>query len=408
MLLQLYTDERRAAGQAQARQDLGSVDTAIASLESVLSEQEERLERFERANHDMVEQVRARRLGQAAIARARHAGLTEPVSAPLASDPDDSPRMRRLRVRLHALQNRLAALQRPEIVRAPAAPEPAVLSEESERIQTLRRNVAEIRDRLTRLRTTYTEAYPDVQIQARRLAEAERELQSALAQERARRRGTTSSGVTVDDSAARASQIASLQRAIESTREDLAVAAREQREARARGENPDSRQAAAPGTARGLAPNPGFEPAPSGSEWDRPLASLVEVEAAWDRLLAELGTTRTRYQQLLARKFELQAQLDTVNTTGADVLRVIDPPSLPTEPEPPGRTRLAMVVMAVAFLLGLGTATLSALLDGTVYEPSDLRRWGELPELPAIPDLSRSEGRHGHLQTATGRTKTRG
>jgi hypothetical protein len=168
---------------------------------------------------------------------------------------------------------------------------------------------------------------------------------------------------------------------MEQTRGALAAALREDRE---RGpapapEAPPTRTARAPVAP----PTPEAFPTPE----DRPLGSLVEVEAAWDRLTTELATTRTRYQTLLTRKFELQAILDTVNTTGSDVLRVIDPPSLAVDPEPPGKTRLSLMVLAAATALALGLAGLSGFLDTRLYQPADLRRWGELPELPVIPDI---------------------
>lgn len=301
---------------------------------------------------------------------------------PLSAAPGESSRTRRLRIRLAALQSRQAALQRAlesPMAPAPPPPSPVPSPDESERLQTLRRNVTELRERLARLRTTYTDEYPDVQITLRRLGDAERELASALAQERSRSRPSVQTVSAIAPPEAIRAQLDSVQREIEQVRAALAVAMREQGPSeitRRRTRSTETRTSVAgPSSGTSLAPD------------ERPLTSLVEVEATWDRLLAELTTTRTRYQTLLTRKFELQAMLDTVHTSGADVLRVIDPPSLPQEPEPPGRTRLAVMVLVVAIALSTGVAVLSGILDSRLYEPGDLRRWGELPELPAIPDL---------------------
>jgi uncharacterized protein involved in exopolysaccharide biosynthesis len=398
-LLQLYTDERRAAGQAQTRNDLTSVETALSGLENVLGDQEERLARFERANHDMVEQVRMRRLGQM---QARLGPVDPMVLAaanvpPPAGEPSDSVRTRRLRIRAAALSARMAAVQR--AIATPgvpaAAPTPSTPAEESERVQTMRRNVSELRERLSRLRTTYTDEYPDVQITVRRLADAERELQSTLAAERTGHARASVANVNVDSPEALRAQLTGIQREIEETRAALVASIREDR-ARA----PVATAAPAPAAQRGT-PNAAHGGGPAHARSAVPpapraqdeagdgerLGSLVEVESMWDRLTGEATTTRTRYQQLLTRKFELQAALDTMSATGADVLRVIDPPSLAAEPEPPGRTRLALIVFALALVLSLGIAGLSGYLDARIYQPADLRRWGELPELPAIPDL---------------------
>jgi uncharacterized protein involved in exopolysaccharide biosynthesis len=375
-LLRLYTDERRSAGQELIRAELGSVQTALGGLETVLTDQEDHMERFERANHALVEQVRYLRLGQTIrpMPGASSTASTEPV----ASQPGDSPRTHHLRIRLGALQSRFASLQRsitPAANAQPAAPSGPV--EESERVQTMRHAVSELRDRLARLRTTYTEEYPDVQVAVRRLSEAERDLNGALAAERARN-ATTAVAPTAPPEQVRL-QIESVSREIDDTRAALSAAVREDR-----ARSPATLATPTRATPRD-ANTPVVENAPVGA--DRPLGSLVEVESMWDRLTAELTTTRTRYQQVLSRKFELEAQLATVNANGADVLRIIDPPSLPAEPEPPGRTKLSLIVLALALALALGVAGLSGFLDARVYEPADLRRWGELPELPAIPDI---------------------
>ena len=76
-------------------------------------------------------------------------------------------------------------------------------------------------------------------------------------------------------------------------------------------------------------------------------------------------------------------------------VRIIDPPSRPVEPEPPGRTKLASIVMFLAMVAGLGTALVSGFMDTRIYDMTDLRRWGELPELPFIPEL--------HLDAPAGR-----
>jgi hypothetical protein len=100
-LLRLYTEERRSAGQMQTRNDVASVNTALAGLESVLGDQEDRLERFEHANHDLVEQVRLRRLGQlqARLAMGISPGITPAGTTPVSSEPGDSSPTRRLRSR---------------------------------------------------------------------------------------------------------------------------------------------------------------------------------------------------------------------------------------------------------------------------------------------------------------------
>jgi len=73
--------------------------------------------------------------------------------------------------------------------------------------------------------------------------------------------------------------------------------------------------------------------------------------------------------------------------SGGEQIRILDAPSRPIEPEPPGRTKLAVIVSLLAMIFALGTALISGFIDTRIYDQDDLRRWGELPELPFIPDL---------------------
>jgi hypothetical protein len=103
--------------------------------------------------------------------------------------------------------------------------------------------------------------------------------------------------------------------------------------------------------------------------------------------LNDLNGTRTAYNDLLRRKLERQSDLRRIQLAGGETVRIIDPPSRPVEPEPPGRTKLASMVLFFAMVAGLGTALVSGFLDTRVYDLTDLRRWGELPELPFVPEL---------------------
>ena len=48
---------------------------------------------------------------------------------------------------------------------------------------------------------------------------------------------------------------------------------------------------------------------------------------------------------------------------------------------------LALIVSLLAMIFAFGTALISGFIDTRIYDQDDLRRWGELPELPFIPDL---------------------
>ena len=192
-------------------------------------------------------------------------------------------------------------------------------------------------------------------------------MQSQLSAAIARQRGAQQSAQNLSQ-AEREQRIESINREIQQARAELAESQRSDN--------------AAPGTApqRNPAPAPGAI---------NPLTrnNIVAVEAEFDRLTTDVTTTRASYQDLLRRKFDRQGDMRRAELSGGEQIRILDAPSRPIEPEPPGRTKMAMIVSVLAMMFALGTALISGFIDTRIYDQDDLRRWGELAELPFIPDL---------------------
>ncbi|MDB4927650.1 MAG: Lipopolysaccharide biosynthesis chain length determinant protein, partial [Myxococcaceae bacterium] len=335
-LVDLFVRTRRDTAIDRAREALTTVDAELAQIEGSLAERQRSLDRFVLANQAMVDEVRLRTPGPLRVVIARNGAVSDRAS----------PRTRRLQAVLAQLSARAASL-RASVAPAATDDEPADLAAMRDRLRAKQTEVDALRARGLLL------DHPTRAAAERELAGLRAELDAAVA----RRRGATRPG-PAPSPAEREQRVAALDRDIQRTRTELAAS-----------------QRADGGPAPG-APDPLTR------------TSLVAVEAEFNRLNTDVTTTRASYQELLTRKLHHQGALRRAEL-GGEQIRVLDEPSRPVEPEPPGRARLATIASLLAALVALGTALISGLIDTRIYDQEDLRRWGEVAELPFIPDLQR-------------------
>lgn len=352
-LIRLFVNERKMAAEEQARDMLNLVDGQLRELDGVLQQRQDALDRFTLANQPLVDEVRARQgIVVAGVGRVPSGG-----NGPRAAEPGVSAGTRRARGRVAQLEAELNGL------RNPSAAATAGGGDDTPEIVALRERVRQKREQVGGLRSRgMTPDHPTRASAERELAELESELNGAVGRARGvqRERENLSAGE-------RAARIERLTRDLAEARDELNASERTDAQAR----NSGQANAAPVVPAR-----------PVGA-----LNNIVEVEAQYNRLTNELLGARNAYNDLLRRKLDRQADLRRIQLAGGETVRIIDPPSRPVEPEPPGRTKLAAIVIFVALLLGAGTALVSGFIDTRVYDLTDLRRWGELPELPFVPEL---------------------
>ncbi len=350
-LIDLFRNARRNATAETARLALNEVNLQVQQLEQELARKQQALDEFINANQSLVEQMRARRLGGPAGAQ------LAAVRAPEPSDPRASPRTRQLRARIAQLRQNLENLRSSGDSRS-NADEPQELREARERLRAKQQEV------LAMSNQGLTAEHPRMAAAMRELATVRAEVDTLSR----RHRGQVESQANLSASE-RARRVEDIQRDIREAEGQL--------EASVRSDN---------------APAPPSQPAQAAQAAQAARnqltrTSITEVESEYDRLNTDVSATRTSYTEMYRRKLDRQAELRRTETSGGERIRIIDPPSRPIEPEPPGRTKLAAIVMLVAMLLSAGTALVSGFIDTRIYDSGDLQRWGELPELPFIPDL---------------------
>ncbi len=351
-LIDLFRNARRNATAETARLALNEVNLQVQQLEQELARKQQALDEFIMANQAMVEQLRQRRQGGPAGAQ---------VAAPRAPEPIDartSARTRQLRARIAQLRQNLESLRNPGSESRPSADEPQELRDARERLAAKQ---AEVRAMSVR---GWTLEHPAMAAASRELATMRAEVEAMSR----RHRGQIENQANLSASE-RQRRIDDVQRDIREAEEQLAVSVRSDNSV--------------------AQPQQPTQPTQPVVPVRNPLTrtNLTEVESEYDRLNTDVSATRTSYTEMFRRKLEKQAELRRTETSGGERIRIIDPPSRPIEPEPPGRTKLSAIVMFVALLLGAGTALVSGFIDTRIYDSGDLQRWGELPELPFIPDL---------------------
>jgi polysaccharide chain length determinant protein (PEP-CTERM system associated) len=109
-----------------------------------------------------------------------------------------------------------------------------------------------------------------------------------------------------------------------------------------------------------------------------------EVEAQLAQLNRDYQVNKDNYQKLVERRESARLSGDLTSATDMLSFRVIDPPTVPSQPSGPNRLRLFSLVFAGALVAGLAVAFLMSQVRPTFMSQSALREVTGLPVLGAI------------------------
>ena len=111
---------------------------------------------------------------------------------------------------------------------------------------------------------------------------------------------------------------------------------------------------------------------------------VPEVEAQLAQLNRDYQVNKDNYQKLLERRESARLSGDLSSATDMLTFRVIDPPTVPTQPTGPNRLRLFSLVFAAALVAGVAVAFLMSQLRPTFLSQASLREVTGLPVLGSI------------------------
>jgi uncharacterized protein involved in exopolysaccharide biosynthesis len=343
-MIQLFIDARKTAALDSARNQLHTAEEQLTRLQVEQTAKERAYTGFVSANQEMVDRIR----------REANPG---PQGSPLTvvpSGPPASERTRALRARVASMESQIRQLQNPGAP-PPHRDEPESLQAARTRMNEARRNVETLRGR------GILPDHPSMQSAVRDLQTAETNFNI----EQSRFRSSAPSvpaGLSPEETRVR---VNALQEELRSVRRQLA----------------DSEAADRGG---GTQPTPQLPQQPIPPQR---LNDINQVRAELDRLAAELQTTRNQVEEVRRLVLTRQSELRRIEVAGGEQIQITDEPTRPLDPEPPGKAKLGGIVFLVVLLLSLGTSLISGFIDTRVYDLADLQRWGEIPELPYIPEL---------------------
>ncbi|WP_295991419.1 XrtA system polysaccharide chain length determinant [Rugamonas sp.] len=109
-----------------------------------------------------------------------------------------------------------------------------------------------------------------------------------------------------------------------------------------------------------------------------------EVEAQLAQLNRDYSVNKDNYEKLVSRRGAAKLSGDLSSATDMLSFRVVDPPTVPSQPAGPNRIRLYSMVFAGALLTGLGVTLLMSQIRPTFLSQTILRDVSGLPVLGSI------------------------
>lgn len=353
-MAELFIQERSRTRTDRARTTARVLGEQVESLLQDLGRQEDELATFKEQHPNEVFAIERRRLGMVGpvpnLAVKQEPAKQRNTGPRVVIVGEAGQQLQALRAKRAEREAELRALQ------------PAAVAPNSPEAEELRAQIAQLQQERASLRARFTDDYPDVVVNAQRIAGLQRRLQAAL------RPVQSAQGQQSARQMQLTQEIADL---------DIEIA-RIQREA-TRVVRPNPNANATPEDPTKIA-----TPAPP----PRPVVPLTveEVEATLNRLLGSVEATRNRYQQALAQKYDADFALSVEAQQAAESVKVIDAADLPSKPAYPNRPKILTGGAGAGIVLGIALAFLFAVLDTRIFNEADLARAVDVPVLVSIPD----------------------
>lgn len=137
---------------------------------------------------------------------------------------------------------------------------------------------------------------------------------------------------------------------------------------------------------------------PRPADGDNAAQRIVALETEWARLNREVAEARERFQQLDTRQFMASMVASTMVSGQAAQIVVIDPAYVPAHPVGMARTRMFLMGLAMALVLGGGLAMLCGALDDRIHDRADLERLGLAPVLIELPERAMRTAQGGEAR----------
>ena len=216
--------------------------------------------------------------------------------------------------------------------------------------------LAQKKEDLARLRTQFSDRYPDVVQLAAEVATLERELAAAKA--RAKSDPSPTTGSPAPPTAATSPYTLRLKEALSDVQTELKVLKTEEGRIR-----------------EGIA------------TYQARVENVPKREQEFTELARDYDSTRDLYRSLLKRYEEAQLAESMEQRQKGEQFRILDQAVANSQPAAPNRPRLLIIILASAIGLALAAAVLAEHLDTSFHDVDQLRGFSNVPVLVSIPRI---------------------
>ncbi len=126
-------------------------------------------------------------------------------------------------------------------------------------------------------------------------------------------------------------------------------------------------------------------------EYEGLLQRAPTVEQAYQGMLREYNTANEKYQELRSKQRGAEVSRNLEQDRKGERFILIEPPTLPLEPESPNRLAIATLGLVFSVVVGIGAALLFEAADKGIYGARALQNVTGAPPLVVIPYLVNKE-----------------
>jgi polysaccharide chain length determinant protein (PEP-CTERM system associated) len=362
-LASFYVEEDLKARERQATNTADFLKVQLAETKKRLDEQEQQVSAFKRKH-----------MGELPQQMEQNIATLERMYSQLRLNADNQTRASERRM---SLSSQLAEMETMAAHAAAGATTPGGLVMGGSPADALRVRLAQARQEITQLRTTFSEKYPDVVKLAAEIQQLEREVAAAEARERETLADGKKTGNSGNSSSTRLTPYAlRMKEALAEVEADLKVYKAEEKRLR-----------------------------DSIAVYQARIDQIPKREQEFIELSRDYESTRELYKSLLKRHDEAQLAESMEQRQKGEQFRILDP-AIPAR-QPAAPSRLKLVAVALIGSLGLAVAAVMAAerIDTSFHAVDDLRTFsGAVPVLVSIPWIvtaAHSRRRRWRMRLAT-------
>lgn len=126
------------------------------------------------------------------------------------------------------------------------------------------------------------------------------------------------------------------------------------------------------------------------SQIEERLSMTPQVEREYQTVTRDLASARTKYDELVKRKMDSEVSEAAIAGGRADKFRVVQAPSVPSEPAKPPRLALLVIGIVLAFTIALTATVAVEAMDQTVRGSRDVRDILAISPLASVPLIANS------------------